>query len=315
MKRIIPLLFLLFLMNGCGTVPTQANSNPPAESETAVTSSLPEAENCNVLMLPNPGFEPDTYWIADDFGNCGQAMLLMADNGDFLNLKCFFNQHVPAPEQASVESILGCYTFEAVVHTGVSFPVDRTDGTAVLEIEGDRLFIRYAGTEKPMPERFSRVDYDIALEEYRDMPYNDECSLPLAKVISHDEILNIPGVERIGNDEYRYKGAVIQLSPEYEGSHHIWSITAQSNDFLPNVRGVKIGCSASEVLSRFPGENTVLNEGDYIIYGTDDLLSADGRVYSDGDRRVILFCDNDSIIRFFIGSNDTVEEIQWTWIL
>ena len=113
------------------------------------------------MALPDTPFEPESYWLAGPFGDGGQALLLMSADGRF---KCWYNYFFE-------ESGTG---WEDIV--GGSF----TEAEAAASVDGETLALEYcSASDKPRPERFTAITRAEALRAHRDMPYNDELSLPV----------------------------------------------------------------------------------------------------------------------------------------
>ena len=130
----------------------------------------------DTMTLPDTGFEPESYWLAEPFGDSGQALLLMAGDGQF---KCWYN----------------CRTDE--VNTGWDDIVGNsfTDSEAAASVDGETLALEYyAASDTPRPARFTATTRDEALRAHSDMPYNDEISLPLPEIITRAEWEATPGV-------------------------------------------------------------------------------------------------------------------------
>ena len=123
MKRIIPLILALLLLAACGaeaveatptSEPTEKVSPTPEPAETSSAVPLVHSE----FTLPDPGFEPDSYWLAESFGDRGSGLLLSRENGGDLEFKCWYSQYVTATDLMYDPVILGCYSFGGCVAPG-----------------------------------------------------------------------------------------------------------------------------------------------------------------------------------------------------
>lgn len=163
MRRLIPLILALLLLAACGAeVPPTAEPTPTPTVEPTL-EPLPESAPAS---LPDAGFEPESFWLAEPFGDGGKALLLMSGDGRF---KCWYSSWYEHPE------------IDWLYLVGGSF----TEAEAEAAAEGEALTLEYAESrDSPRPERFSAASYEEALAAFLDMPYNDEVVLPVPERIS-----------------------------------------------------------------------------------------------------------------------------------
>lgn len=242
MKRLAPLILALLLMAACGAeVPSEVSEPTPEPAPTLEPTPTPVPISAPA-SLPDAGFEPESFWLAEPFGDGGKALLLMAGDGRF---KCWYSSWCEHPESGWLYL------------TGGSFTGEEAEATA----EGEALTLEYAESwDSPRPERFSAATYEEALAAFLDMPYNDEIVLPVPERVSRAEWEETPGVAPLGADEryrrYEYLGALVTF--ESWGDRLILSgFTTESPDFPFTVRGLGIGSSLDEVFSRFPEGSSV----------------------------------------------------------
>ena len=101
MKRkltaILAAALALTLLAACGTDEPAATPTPaapsaePSATPEATPEASPEVQSVPVdFHLPDAGFEPDSYWVADDFAD-GQALMLTAtDENGKTSFKCWY---------------------------------------------------------------------------------------------------------------------------------------------------------------------------------------------------------------------------------
>ena len=96
-----------------------------------------------VLALPDTGFEVSSYWVAEPFGDGGQALLLLGGQGGEVSFECRYSEWYRYEEQTFTDMLCGCF--------------DSTGG-AEISVYGDVLTVSYPDeAEGPRPERFNRV--------------------------------------------------------------------------------------------------------------------------------------------------------------
>ena len=330
MKRkltaILAAALALTLLAACGTDEPAAATPTPA-APTAEPSATPEpapAERPEIqsvpvdFHLPDAGFEPDSYWVADDFAD-GQALMLTAtdENGN-TSFKCWYSVYTDFQSGGRTERDLftGCFTADEFY--GGGFEQDNTGITAAIGINGDGLFTSYANVPEgyaPLPESFKRVEFDEALEAYRNMPYTGESLPPIDLVMKRSELEALPGIEKLSENTYDYNGMELGIGYEtYDGTVSIGSIASGNPDSIPDIRGIKIGSSAEDVLACFPGNVTELekpSDGQTLLYGTDGIVSSSGVIAYDGDTPCIVLTDMLSAVQFRFDENGLVEYIVW----
>ena len=311
MKKLIPLALALLLLPACGEGAPSAAA-PPAPAAELITPGpasvpdatvSPEAASCravpDTMALPDTPFEPESYWLAGPFGDGGQALLLMSADGRF---KCWYNYFFE-------ESGTG---WEDIV--GGSF----TEAEAAASVDGETLALEYcSASDKPRPERFTAITRAEALRAHRDMPYNDELSLPVPTRTGRADWEAMPGVrliEQMGNFiSYEYLGADVSYEL-WDGTLSLSGFTAESPDFPFSVRGVGIGSSGEDVLASFPSNVPEPSDAEehHALYG--GLFGCMGAWNTGDDWRggdVIMVSDGRTITRFILDGDGTVYRIEF----
>ena len=317
MKRYlaIVLALALCLLAACGT-PTPAATDTPSpapEDTTAPTAEAsPEAstepESVPVdFHLPDAGFEPDSYWLSDGFGKDGQALMLTATAEDgTVQFKCWYNgmAEIYSDTDNDFWESLVCESFAAA------------DGTATVAIDGETLTVSYAAEAGDIerPAQFERATYDEALAAFRAMPYNGEAALPIATQMTRAELEALPGIELSG-DGYVYNGMELGIGAEsFSKGLVISSIRSTNPESAPDVRGIKIGSSSSDVLACFPGNVTEVDpDGENVtIYGPSSIRTAGAWIVHTDDGGVqIVVSDFVSQVTFEI-EDGLVSAIGWS---
>lgn len=311
MKKLIPLALALLLLPACGEDAPSAAPLPapaaelitPGPASAPVAAAPTEEASCRALpdtmALPDTPFEPESYWLAGPFGDGGQALLLMSADGRF---KCWYNYFFE-------ESGTG---WEDIV--GGSF----TEAEAAASVDGETLALKYcSASDKPRPERFTAITRAEALRAHRDMPYNDELSLPVPTRAGRADWEAMPGVrliEQMGNFiSYEYLGADVSYEL-WDGTLSLSGFTAESPDFPFSVRGVGIGSSGEDVLASFPSDVLSLADAgeQHTFYG--GLFGCMGAWNTGDDWRggdVIMVSDGRTITRFILDGDGTVYRIEF----
>ena len=301
-------LAVTLLLTACGALPVEPTPAEMTETpdvtsaETPVAAAPPEEAAGravpDTMALPDTPFEPESYWLAGPFGDGGQALLLMSADGRF---KCWYNYFFE-------ESGTG---WEDIV--GGSF----TEAEAAAIVDGETLALEYcSASDKPRPERFTAITRAEALRAHRDMPYNDELSLPVPTRTGRDEWEATPGVrflEQMGNFiSYEYLGADVSYEL-WDGTLSLSCFTAGSPDFPFSVRGVGIGSSGEDVLASFPSDVLSLADAGehHTFYG--GLFGCMGAWNTGDDWRgdVIMVSDGRTITRFILDVDGTVYRIEF----
>ena len=192
-----------------------------------------------------------------------------------------------------------------------------TEAEAAASVDGETLALEYcSASDKPRPERFTAITRAEALRAHRDMPYNDELSLPVPTRTGRDEWEAVPGVrliEQMGNFiSYEYLGADVSYEL-WDGTLSLSGFTAESPDFPFSVRGVGIGSSGEDVLASFPSDVLSLADAGehHTFYG--GLFGCMGAWNTGDDWRgdVIMVSDGRTITRFILDVDGTVYRIEF----
>lgn len=300
MKRLVPLILALLLLTACAAEAPPEVSAPAPEPTPTVEPTPTPVPTSAPASLPDAGFEPESFWLAEPFGDDGKALLLMAGDGRF---KCWYSSWHEHPE------------IDWINLTGGSF----TEAEAEAAAEGEALTLEYAESwDSPRPERFAAATYEEALAAFLDMPYNDEVVLPVPERVSRADWEATPGVTPLGADEryrrYEYLGAVVTYE-YWDDTLILGGFTAETSDFPFAVRGLGIGSSLDEVFSRFPEGSSVQwsdPERYRCIYGGVIGLVGYWDAYdtSRGGPDVSV-SDGWTITRFIFDENDRVYKIEF----
>lgn len=272
MKRVIPLLLALLLLTACGVpaaepsptpsaTPLSSSPNdivvftrPPApfvgESDTA--RAMPDT-----LTLPTTEFTPVSYWLAEPYGEGGQALLIAGEDGAF---KCWYSDWGYLADLNAYELETGCVT----------------ETEAQISIDGDALTLACENDGFACsPESFRRVSREDAIRAHRDMPFNDEIVLPMARRISREELEAMPGVEFVseeyghGGIVYTLPGVTLYFDPGTDWELILAYFTTANPDLVPEVRDITLGTALDDILSVLPDgpKSAVYGDDSGQIYG------------------------------------------------
>lgn len=319
MKKLIPLILALLFLTACGAPAAEATpsaspvpSSPldlitPGTASVPIETVSPERASSRAvpetMTLPDVGFEPESYWFAEPFGDGGQALLLRSGDGRF---KCWYDYWFEYPDTGWKDLVGGSFT----------------EAEAAASVAGGALTLEYAETaDTPRPERFTAITRDEALRAHRDMPYNDELSLPVPERVGRGAWEATPGVTPVSYSEggvsgavYEYMGATVTFDAMSGAPLYFSGFTTESAAFPFKVRGVGIGSSGENVLASFPSNVlTLADAGEHhTFYG--GYFGYMGTWDTDDDWRggdVIMVSDGWTITRFILDENGTVYKIEF----
>lgn len=292
MKRILPLTLALLLLAACGAPalppsasPTEAPATPspivtPSPQPAPVSTPEPPPELIlsrpipGNLALPSTGFEPESYWIADDFSYRGQALLILSGDGRF---KCWYNYYEEVPDTVS-GSEYKLY-LESLTEDG---------GEA--SANGDTLTLKLYEDTGTAPETFRKAEYGEALTFWRDMPLNDEVQLPLPPDTTVEELAAL-GAGQLDETTWLYNGLRVEFEADGYGGSRIHSYCTYERDTGLSVRGADIGDYIDFVKQRFPESDG------YVLYGSISGVGGSA-AYSDQGHSVLVYEDNSVTLRF-----------------
>lgn len=245
MKRFLTVaVVLILLMSACGTVPTETTQSPTPE----ITSAAPVASNefaketdgsaVHILDLeylpdyvPELGFEPESVWKSEAFGNNGAGLLYISgkENGK-RRVRLYFYDYAPETEEISTtvfdllahsdeEKYKFCLSQEEdALCSGFSLlsgaaetnrgkmqlsysdaALELTENVQLNSLEtGTFLIYPDVDRTKYLPTEFVRLSEDKASKAMYEMPlFPDEISLPVPRNCTADDIKRIFGLETI----------------------------------------------------------------------------------------------------------------------
>lgn len=322
--KLLTALFLALLLTACRSSeqPDAGPSTPTVVPE----SQMPEAEPIELNkqppdILPPAGFEPDAYWLAEPYGDGGEALLLsreLADGG--VEFKCWYSVFTVYENEGFSERNLTTDTFSAATSPDGSFCIYEREGELTLALSGDTLEISYPGDElySYMPRRFYAVTEDEARSAWRGMPYNREARIPLPNMSSRAQLLATPGIVAIGDSEsYQLGGMHFAYRNDYKLEYI--QVTEPGTGF--SVRGIDVGSSAEEVLASLPGGISempcVADDGAITLYGTDGFNSSRAFICQNqtGETAFYLLDCCRSHMYIYIDETGTVTRIEFSYFL
>ena len=265
--------------------------------------------------LPDPGFEPESYWLSEPYGEQGQALLLMRSLNGGVQFRCWHNCYT-LYSNGPVERNLSTQTFAAKAGGDGVFDIfiDRDDNLR-LSVNGDKLTITYPEEEiyADYPKNFYRCGYEDARAAWRNMPYNSEARIPLPATSSQEEILSMPGVVQTGEDSYKLGG----LSFFYRENHTLEYLTVTARGTGFSIRGLDVGSDAADILASFPSgiaDFAAAKGGKTAMYGTDGFNSSRACFMPDynGQMCFYLLDNGGSHVFFYLDDGGTVERIEYS---
>ena len=296
MKRALFLTLAILTLSACGV---------PAAEPSATPSTTPLLASPNSIMadtLPPTDFEPDSYWLAEPFGEDGKALLIAGEDGAF---KCWYSDWGYVDEMNPSELGTGSVT----------------ENDAQISIDGDTLTLTCENDGfARAPESFRRVSMEEALEAHLDMPFNDEIDLPMARRISREELEAMPGVEFVSEEPshggivYTMPGVELHFDTGVDGELLLAYFTTSSPDFVPEMRGITLGTALGDILSRLPDgpKNAVYSDDSSQIYGglyagANISERSDADEYR-GQDQLTVYAGGQSL-KYILDENDEVEAI------
>ena len=313
MPTLAAALIIVLLLTAC-TSPQPASTPEPTAALTP--EPTPGTTIASVLATPTPdilpdaGFEPDSYWLAEPYGDEGEALMMsrqLPSGGVYV--KCWHSAYtVFGSGEAYSERYLQTSTFTAITGADGAFNAFTSVDGERLSIEGDTLTVSYAdeSAAAAYPTRFHRVGEDEARDAWRSMPYNDEARLPLPMTATREWILAIPGVEDRGECFYRVGG----LGFSYRDDYHLESVSVTEPGTGFSVRGIDVGSSLEDICENFGFEASSPTDTK-TFYGSDGFMGSRAQIWPDesGRNRVYLLDDGRSHVFIYLDDDGTVEEI------
>lgn len=319
MPTLAAALIIALLLTACAS-PQPASTPQPTSTPEPTAAPTPEPTPGTTIasvlatptpdILPDAGFEPESYWLAEPYGDEGEALMMsrqLPSGG--VHVKCWYSAcTVFGSGEAYSERYLQTSVFTAMTGAdGAFYLFDYPEGGR-LSIEGDTLTVSYPddGTFDMYPTRFYRVSEEQAREAWRSMPYNAEVRLPLPFVTTRKWILAIPGIEDMGEGSYRVGGLSFLYRNDYYFEYV--SVTEPGTGF--SVRGIDVGSTLEEICENFSFEVSSPTDMKH-FYGSDGFMGSRAELTVDysGRNLVSLLDDASSQTYIYLDDAGTVEEI------
>lgn len=338
-KLLILTFYFLLVLTGC-SIHTQPTPNI-SEVQAIINTPIPRPYATPRIIQPS--FQIDSCWYSDDFGDNGQAFLIVGKSteSDSPILHFFSSQDYLRLE----ESIISWQSSTQVTHFShhitteipTTLYIDRTD-TSGLDIPYDLTItfsdetanVAYSDNSStlPLPTLFRQVPIKDTFEKWMHLPlFCDEIILP--EIESTDtaylEQLFGPVLHMEENGEYiNYDFSSTNLMLHIDSSTgHITTISLKTHDpnIVPYIRGIKIGDSADKLLLYFKNNDLTYNDlqskakesglldGSISIYGG-GLNNFSAFYFSDGEPDYILYCNN-NCVRFYLDEKQTIQSIHY----
>ena len=266
------------------------------------------------FCFPETDFEPQSYWLAEPFGDGGQALLLMGGDTPDSPLEFWSSSWVETDLEIYMERDLACLNLAAEkgselrVRGDPSFPI-------ALAMDGDTLTLEPPEDWPfhPLPERFERVTRDEALLAWAEMPFCGEVSLPVGAYEDREALLAIPGAGISSMESYYTVYTAPGCSFSY-ASRALEMFMATEPYTGLSIRGLDVGCTLDDILASFPN---ALAPGELgVLYGSEEYNSARGALYEGEEGLFVYLLIPGSVhVFFYLDSSDTVESITVSYFL
>ena len=266
------------------------------------------------FCFPETDFEPQSCWVAEPFGDGGQALLLMGGDTPDSPLEFWSSSWVETDLEIYMERDLACLNLAAEkgselrVRGDPSFPI-------ALAMDGDTLTLEPPEDWPfhPLPERFERVTRDEALLAWAEMPFCGEVSLPVGAYEDREALLAIPGAGISSMESYYTVYTAPGCSFSY-ASRALEMFTATEPYTGLSIRGLDVGCTLDDILASFPN---ALAPGELgVLYGSEEYNSARGALYEGEEGLFVYLLIPGSVhVFFYLDSSDTVESITVSYFL
>ena len=266
------------------------------------------------FCFPETDFEPQSCWVAEPFGDGGQALLLMGGDTPDSPLELWYSSWVETDLEVYMERDLACLSLaaekgsELCVRGDPSFPI-------ALAMDGDTLTLEPPEDWPfhPLPERFERVTREEALLAWGEMPFCGEVSLPVGAYEDREALLAIPGAGISSMESYYTVYTAPGCSFSY-ASRALEVFTATEPYTGLSIRGLDVGCTLGDILASFPN---ALAPGELgVLYGSEEYNSARGALYEGEEGLFVYLLIPGSVhVFFYLDSSDTVESITVSYFL
>ena len=266
------------------------------------------------FCFPETDFEPQSCWVAEPFGDGGQALLLMGGDTPDSPLELWYSSWVETDLEVYMERDLACLSLaaekgsELCVRGDPSFPI-------ALAMDGDTLTLEPPEDWPfhPLPERFERVTREEALLAWAEMPFCGEVSLPVGACEDREALLAIPGAGITSMGSYYTTYTAPGCSFSY-ASRALEVFTATEPYTGLSIRGLDVGCTLGDILASFPN---ALAPGELgVLYGSEEYNSARGALYEGEEGLFVYLLIPGSVhVFFYLDSSDTVESITVSYFL
>lgn len=308
---------LALLLTACGA-PDSPSVGTATPAASVPTTSAPEAEPVALdiqlpEILPPSSFTPDSYWLAEPYGDGGAALMMLRQlPGGGAELTCRYSVFTTAYEgEPYSERSLTTGSFSSTVSQDGSFAIyEVMEAGLLIVLDSGKLEISYPDTEtyKYLPRRFYAVTEDGARSAWRDMPYNSEARIPLPATASREALLATPGVEDIGEGSYKLGG----MSFSYTDNYRLESVSVTEPGTGFSVRGIDVGSGLDDICGNF-GFSPSSPTDRKTFYGSDGFMSSRAQIWPDDSGRscVYLLDNGRSHVFIYLDDAGVVEEIAY----
>ena len=316
MKRSILSILLalaLILLAACG----EAAATPePVESVSPEHEEIIEPVAAGPVELPDVGFEVASMWYASGFGDGGRAFLFLGEpQGETMDVALYMCQYYY--EMSAGRELRHFETWSercTASPDGDGWRFELDGFSVYVETDGAELTVLYSNpdgdpnlmsdtpngptrvrtfnwgggeftAELFYPDCFGYVSPETAPLVWCAMPmFGEEIEYAIPMTGIFDDLTARFGEENLTPDDYfdyrlEFENTSLAVYTHGDGEERYTIACMQTDDprYAPTVRGITIGCSYIDALSRFTA-NPTLNRSETVIYGGSDMVDSYGLI-------------------------------------
>ena len=268
------------------------------------------------VELPDVGFEAASMWYADGFGDGGRAFLFLGEpQGETMDVALYMCQYYYEPIDSYEMRHFETWSERCTASQDGDGWRFELDGFSVyVEINGADLTIYYSNpdgdpelipdtpngptrhdvynwgsedfsVEFIYPDRFGYVSPETSALVWCAMPmFGEEIEYAIPMIGLFDDLTARFGEENLTPDDYfdyrlEFENTSLAVYTHGDGEERYTIACMQTDDprYAPTVRGITIGFSYIDALSRFTA-NPTLNRSETVIYGGSDMVDSYGLI-------------------------------------
>ncbi len=301
------------------------------------------------VELPDVGFEAASMWYADGFGDGGRAFLFLGEpQGETMDVALYMCQYYYEMSAGRELRHFETWSERCTASPDGDGWRFELDGFSVyVEPNGADLTIYYSNPEGDpnlmpetpngptrvcrfewfnadftdefiYPDRFGYVSPETAPTVWRAMPmFGEEIERPIPESGYIADLTAMFGEENLEIDElngwFSIDNGITRvygyLSEIDSSKYYELSVTTIDPEYAPKLRGITIGCSYLDVISRFVPDIPDSSEYRWYMYGAPDMISSHGDVEFYNDEYEVLIHDGytGATMVYYIDENGLVD--------